>query len=34
MYGLHGRNFLFTIKRLACERDELHIVSDQISAPT
>ena len=34
VYGLHGRNFLLTIKRLAREREELRIVADQIGAPT
>ena len=34
VYGLHGRNFLRTIGRLAQERQELSIVADQIGAPT
>jgi dTDP-4-dehydrorhamnose reductase len=34
VYGLRGANFLRTIRRLACERKELRIVSDQIGAPT
>jgi dTDP-4-dehydrorhamnose reductase len=34
VYGPHGNNFLLTIRRLAQERDELKIVSDQIGAPT
>jgi dTDP-4-dehydrorhamnose reductase len=34
VYGLRGKNFLLTIRRLAHEREELRIVSDQIGAPT
>ena len=34
VYGLHGKNFLRTIARLAQEREELSIVADQIGAPT
>ena len=34
VYGMHGSNFLVTIRRLASERTELRIVSDQIGAPT
>jgi dTDP-4-dehydrorhamnose reductase len=34
VYGPHGNNFLLTIRRLAQEREELKIVSDQLGAPT
>jgi dTDP-4-dehydrorhamnose reductase len=34
VYGPHGKNFLFTMLRLARERERLTIVDDQIGAPT
>jgi dTDP-4-dehydrorhamnose reductase len=34
VYGPHGKNFLFTMLRLARERSTLSIVDDQIGAPT
>jgi dTDP-4-dehydrorhamnose reductase len=33
VYGLRGRNFLLTIRRLAGEREELRIVADQTGVP-
>lgn len=34
VYGMRGKNFLLTIRRLAQEREELRIVADQRGAPT
>ena len=34
VYGLHGANFMRTMRRLARERAELRVVADQIGAPT
>ncbi len=34
VYGLHGKNFLLTMQRLAKVRDELKVVNDQVGAPT
>ncbi len=34
VYGVHGKNFLLTILRLARQKDELRVVDDQIGAPT
>jgi dTDP-4-dehydrorhamnose reductase len=34
VYGMHGKNFLLTMLRLANERVQLRVVADQIGAPT